>query len=93
MLIPDHFDREYAERNLLMEKICYAIYFSIMLSMIFMNSAPAADKAVQAPAGQSAVDRFFASGRSREETQSAAGQADLFPWMKSLDMGDDLPYS
>jgi hypothetical protein len=39
-----------------MEKICYAICFSIMLSMIFMTSALAAGEAVQAPAEQSAVD-------------------------------------
>ena len=39
-----------------MKMICYAICFSIMLSMIFMNIAHAADDAVQAPAGQSAVD-------------------------------------
>jgi hypothetical protein len=39
-----------------MKKICYAICFFIMLSVISMNSAFAADEAVQAPAGQSAVD-------------------------------------
>ena len=39
-----------------MKKICYAIYFSIMLSMIYMNGALAADEAVHAQDGQSAVD-------------------------------------
>lgn len=39
-----------------MKKIFYAICFSIMLSMIFMNSALAANEAVQAPVEQSAVD-------------------------------------
>jgi hypothetical protein len=39
-----------------MKKICYAICFFIMLSVISMNCAFAADEAVQAPAGQAAVD-------------------------------------
>src|SRR5208282_3513461 len=56
ILTPDCFSQERTKRKLLMKKIFYAICFSIMLSMIFMNSALAANEAGQAPVEQSAVD-------------------------------------